>query len=374
MDRANSNCWQRKSNIMDTGNPSVCIRRGTALCSPVGNSNHSPGPGQRRAAIRHCLIPLMFLATCGSVVFGEAPQPRVSLASFADRLHQHDGLFSSRDTWAADSCGSEPYSCEKEGKCDTANCLEWLPRADVPFPMMAELVEGRDVTLPLPIGASIIWTDMYRTVGVSDVRLATGGNPPQPANRVSVPETTFNASSQIARVDLWVLPFLNVYGVVGETTSTGRVDVVVDQFPLAGSPPTIIDVDVRLNGPTYGFGATGGIGNKDYFLMVDINKTWTKFSSLDSELTALVVTPRVGMVIDHPYFKGTLHVGAMHQDTAQTVEVTVGALDVEIDQFEPKRWNFLVGGLWAVNERLMLMVEGGMGGRSYVISGLTVRF
>jgi hypothetical protein len=49
-------------------------------------------------------------------------------------------------------------------------------------------------------------------------------------------------------------------------------------------------------------------------------------------------------------------------------------LNVEVEQIEPRKWNFLVGGIYALDERLLLLVEGGMGGRSYVISGVTLRF
>jgi len=135
--------------------------------------------------------------------------------------------------------------------------------------------------------------------------------------------------------------------------------------------------DVLLEGTTYGGGFTTGIGSKRWFAMLDVNKTWTDFSSLSSELTALVITPRVGLVIDRPILQGEIHIGAMWQDTNQTVDLTLpigSGLHVEVDQIEPRPWNFLVGGLWAIDERVHLMVEGGMGGRSYVMSGLTVRF
>ena len=85
------------------------------------------------------------------------------------------------------------------------------------------------------------------------------------------------------------------------------------------------------------------------------------------------------MVVDRPFFKGAIHVGAMYQDTAQTVELLLdtpqlGPIEVHVEQFEPNKWNFLTGMLWGIDERLHLMLEFGMGGRSYVISGLTARF
>lgn len=55
-------------------------------------------------------------------------------------------------------------------------------------------------------------------------------------------------------------------------------------------------------------------------------------------------------------------IGAMWQDTAQTIEVIIdvpalGELDVSVDQIEPDPWNFLVGTLWAIDERLHAIVE-----------------
>jgi hypothetical protein len=52
---------------------------------------------------------------------------------------------------------------------------------------------------------------------------------------------------------------------------------------------------------------------------------------------------------------------------------TLGPIKVSLDQYEPERWNFLTGLLWAIDERFHATVELGMGGRSYVIAGLTVR-
>lgn len=267
----------------------------------------------------------------------------------------------------------------KKGEHDS--CVDWiLPRSNLPLPLMKQLAEDRDMTLPLPLGTSFIWTEMNRNVAIADVRLSFGSNPPTSADRVSVPETKMHASAKIARVDLWVLPCLNIYGLVGHTRVTGDIAVTVDRFPLPASPPVTINAPIDIEGPTAGWGATTGIGGKDWFAMLDVNQTWTDFDALDSELTALVVTPRVGLVIDRPWFQGEVHVGAMWQDTAQTVELTINhpilgnGLNVEVDQFEPRPWNFLVGGLWALDERVQVLVEGGMGGRSYILSGITVRY
>lgn len=256
----------------------------------------------------------------------------------------------------------------------------FLPRSNLPLPLMSGFAEEREIVLPLPLGTSFVWTEMNRNVAISDVRLAFGDNTPTSAERVSVPTTKFHASAKVARVDLWVLPCFNLYGLVGHTRSTGDVDVTISRFPLPISPPITLDIPVVLEGPTAGWGCTSGIGSADWFAMLDINKTWTNFEQFESSMTCLVITPRVGRVIDLPWFKGEIHTGAMWQDTRQTVELVIDhpilgpGLHVEVDQYEPRPWNFLIGGLWAIDERLQLLVEGGTGGRSYVLTGATIRY
>jgi hypothetical protein len=277
--------------------------------------------------------------------------------------------------WADHLSNREETEGERESVIDF-----FLPRSNLPLPLMRSFAEERDVVLPLPFGTSAIWTEMDRFVAVGDVRLGLGNTPPVSVNRVEVPTSKFHASSVVSRIDMWLLPCFNLYAIVGHTHSTGNVAVTINDFPLPVSPPVSFNVPVDLYGPTAGWGCTTGIGANDWIATLDVNQTWTAFSRLDSKMTALVVTPRVGRIVDQPWYKGEIHVGAMWQDTAQTVELTLdhailgNDLHIEVDQFEPDPWNFLVGGLWAIDERLQIMYEGGMGGRSYVVSGIVIRY
>ncbi|MDG2223089.1 MAG: hypothetical protein P8L85_17035 [Rubripirellula sp.] len=294
-----------------------------------------------------------------------------------------------------DNLGSDFLGCDGSA-CDAMNgsqagcgCLQWsdggscldrcLPRTDICLPLFGDKIADRGITLPLPVGFGVVSTFLKRHVAVSDVRVGIGGNTQQSLQRFQVDNFDVNADNQIARADLWILPCLNVYGIAGRTHSRGSVLINVSEFPLVSSPDLQIPLSFELNGFTYGGGATAAIGTADYFASVDINYSHTDFNSLDNELFALVISPRFGAIIDRDCFKGEVHIGAMYQDTQQTVEVVLdqpilGTIAVEVDQYEPDPWNFLVGGLWGIDERLHLMVEFGVGGREYVISGLTARF
>lgn len=295
---------------------------------------------------------------------------------------------------ACDTGGNERLACDAQG-CDgmgasrrSCGCLQWydggscldqcLPRTDICLPLFGDKIKDRGVKLPLPVGFGAVSTFLQRHVAVSDVRVSVGGGSQQSLTRFQVDTFDVNADNQIARADLWILPCLNVYGLAGHTHSRGDLLINVSEFPTVASPDLQIPISVDLNGFTYGGGATAAIGTKNYFASIDINYSHTDFNELDNELFALVISPRFGRIIDRSCFKGEVHIGAMYQDTEQTVDVVLdqpvlGTIAVEVDQFEPKPWNFLVGGLWGIDERLHLMVELGVGGREYLISGMTVR-
>lgn len=270
--------------------------------------------------------------------------------------------------------------CSADWRCEEPGCIDrWLPRSTVPLPFLKEMAEARGATLPLPLGVSVVNTQLERKIGVGDIRIGLGGAPPEKAERFSVANSTASSSTTIGRLDAWLLPCLNVYGIAGHTRSETTVQATVDGFPTPGSPSITLPIDVVLNGSTYGGGVTAAVGAGDYFALLDVTYTKTDFDSLASELSALVIAPRFGRKLDGRWYKGEVHIGVMYQDTAQTVNVVLdqpvlGEIQVAIDQYEPDPWNFLIGTLWAIDERLHLVVEGGFGGRKYLISGAILRF
>ncbi len=336
----------------------------------------------------------------GSLSAGECslfPQLHRKLANDCDAMSNCDGMAcdsSSCDAMTADHLlFAEPGHCScsacrgdegnKSRRCclkwgDGSSCLDFLPRTDLCFPLFREAAESRGATLPLPVGFSIVSTVLKRNVVVEDVRIGLGNSPPVSLERVNVNEFDTRATSEVARADLWVLPCLNFYAVAGHTRTTGDLVVDVERFPFPNSPPFSIPITIQLSGFTYGGGGTVAIGTPKHFATLDVNYTHTDFDLLANELFALVIAPRFGRVIDHPCYQGEFHLGAMYQDTRQTIEIEqdspVGPIKVSVDQIEPRPWNFLFGTLWAIDERLHAIVEFGFGGREYVISGLTARF
>ena len=87
------------------------------------------------------------------------------------------------------------------------------------------------------------------------------------------------------RPDLWVLPFLNVYGLFGYGTNT--IDVTLAR-PFEAK--TRVDRTAAL----YGFGGNISAGISRYFVVVDGNLSWADVEGLDSLTRANTISGRVG--------------------------------------------------------------------------------
>lgn len=116
---------------------------------------------------------------------------------------------------------------------------------------------------------------------------------------------TVTASSFNVRPDIWVLPFLDVYGVFGYGTSTTTVNIT--------TPVTLTSV-VTQNLKTAGFGFTTAFGLGPLFTAIDMNWTWNKPEKLDKPVPVNTFSVRLGHTFkfpDKPYRNIGVWVGGM---------------------------------------------------------------
>ena len=128
------------------------------------------------------------------------------------------------------------------------------------------------------------------------------------------------ASTLLFRPDIWVFPFLNIYGLFGLGSSRTEVNLTV---------PTDLQsvVDQRLK--TYGFGATAAGGIGPVWLAVDGNLTWSKPELLDDPVKVTTFGVRVGhnfVSKNKPYRNFGVWIGAMKVTLGSE---TVGAIQLK---------------------------------------------
>ncbi|SYU61492.1 lipoprotein [Klebsiella pneumoniae] len=270
------------------------------------------------------------------------------------------------------------------------------------LPLLGDEARKRGYVLPLPFGVSINYMDMRQNINVDSINFtglsldgrnidcgkdpvckhavnnifANGPVSLDNAFQIGVGHTRESSKTETLKLDAWLLPFMNVYGLVGHTEGHSISQIAVGlkgpngkEVPLPGMQ----DLDFRLDfkGTTYGMGTTlvGGVGN--WFTVLDANYTQTRFDILDGSIDALTFSPRVGYrfstpsvdALHLPAGKLNLWVGSMYQDVQQEFKGSLSDLSMpspmlqnmvnlanqdnngrfDVKQHLQSPWNVLVG-------------------------------
>ena len=187
------------------------------------------------------------------------------------------------------------------------------------FPIWGRQAIERGYDLPTPLGFNVGWFGAEQNIIISD--LAVGfNNPPEPASFIGFEKAESKITNWNARVDLWVLPFLNFYLMAG--TGDGQTKVFV-------SEPVKFETEVDFKGSNFGMGLTGVYGFKGFFTVADFNHQWATSSLLQAAVPVNVFSGRLGRAFRvgerSKRMKGTAWLGTMFQNMKNG---TVGSVDL----------------------------------------------
>ena len=252
------------------------------------------------------------------------------------------------------------------------------------LPVWGKAACEKGYVLPRPFGVSVGYMHQDQPFDVDDVFI-NGVDVKTPGVAV-VDEVQNEESTYLLRLDAWILPFWNVYGLLGRTNgeAIGPLQINLNPvFPvLCGLPGNNCQIDtsfeIKYDADVVGVGTTIAGGYKDFFGMVDINYTKADLDISVTDAEATVISARIGWNGKLGGFTGVLWVGAMHQDISQILdlELDVGddILNVSIDQSAQEPLNYLIGGQWDVNRSFSILAELGFGKRKSQMLNLTYRF
>jgi hypothetical protein len=188
------------------------------------------------------------------------------------------------------------------------------------------------------------------------------------------------------RADAWILPFWNVYGILAKTNGTAIGPLLIDLEPvfpnLCRLPGNDCQVDstFRLDykANVRGYGTTIAGGYKDFFGMIDYNRTTADLDISLTDAKATVISSRIGWNGKIGKFAGVLWVGVMYQDISQTLDLPLDigedTLLVTIDQSTQEAYNYIIGGNWDINRSFSILAEIGLGKRTSQMLNFTYRF
>lgn len=271
-----------------------------------------------------------------------------------------------------------PY---ESGKGSTGTCEN---RWSDFLPIWGKAACQQGYVLPRPFGVSLGFMHQDQPFDVGNV-VVNGIDVKTPGLAV-VNEVQNEESTVTLRLDAWILPFWNVYGILGRTEGDADGPLLVDLAPIFPGLCKLADnncqVDTKFKldytADVAGLGTTIAGGYKSFFGMMDINRTTANLDISTSDAEATVFSSRIGWNGQLGGFTGVLWVGAMYQDIEQTLdlEIDIGknTVDVEIDQSTAEPWNYLIGGQWDINRSFAVLAEFGFGERSSQMLNITYRF
>ena len=113
---------------------------------------------------------------------------------------------------------------------------------------------------------------------------------------VRIKDAIAGANAMNVRPDVWILPFLNVYGVLGKVKTSTEIDagIYLPDTTNAWSEVTSFATTAKFDGTVMGLGITPTIGVAGGWIALDMNFAWTDISSLDKPVKTFVFGPRFG--------------------------------------------------------------------------------
>jgi hypothetical protein len=225
--------------------------------------------------------------------------------------------------------------------------------------------EEQGIELPRPFGVGVNLIFMERDIEVTDVIVTVGNRPPEDLSDRASFDVSNRTTLSMVRLDAWVLPFLDLYVMAGETRTDTSLVASFEIAPPVGDPvPVVVEQNSRVNGPLYGGGATLVVGHGAFFAMLDANYARSDLELFDGTIDALLLSGRVGWHRDTGLGQWRVWTGVMVLDSSRTLTITTdiplfGQAVVEVDQRPVNPTTLELGGSLSINRRWEVLVEVG---------------
>jgi hypothetical protein len=157
-------------------------------------------------------------------------------------------------------------------------------------------------------------------------------------------KATATANAVNVRPDIWLFPFLNVYGLFVKAKTSTAIDasVWIPDAENNWTQMTAFSTTAKFDVTSVGFGLTPTVGIGHYWLALDMNCLWSDVSALDKPVFTFVFGPRVGKTIKlkKPDSNVAFWAGAMrvkfNSDTAGSLLLTDLFPGDQLDQLQVK--------------------------------------
>jgi hypothetical protein len=234
------------------------------------------------------------------------------------------------------------------------------------LPLLGEEATKRGIELPLPFGAGLVYYHLSRAIEISDVRVGRNGAPPASVSDFAQLASNSNVENLNLKLDVWLLPFVNLYAIAGYLWNDSKTTIDVELPPLLpGGPPRrrVLEVPTKIEGTVGGLGMTLAGGYGPWFMTYDVNADQADLG-FDDKFKAVVTSIRGGWNGKAGARPLRTWLSVTDWNTFATATGTVpdpdgGTLSFEVDQGPAYRYTYGVGGQYAASQWLEFAADGG---------------
>ena len=252
---------------------------------------------------------------------------------------------------------------------------------DRTLPFLAQSAIDKGFDLPEPYGVSLVYNYTEQDFIIDELSVFTKDGTAIDIDKIVALENAKPASHSLQlKVDAYLLPFLNVFAMVGGITGEAPLDVIIKR-----KRPNKSDLNVPVEAAVTGYSFTAGMMFATmidrYFISVPLTYTYSMLDRSYESRKVVNVSPRVGNVISlKNQGKLAVFIGANYMDVDLKAKGVVYSdsgeeLIYEAHQKNVDKWNMSLGYNWMFNRAYSWNLEiGFLGSRKNVTTGLNYRF
>ena len=188
---------------------------------------------------------------------------------------------------------NKPVGAKNESLVDSIKVMEY-PYA---LPILGAKAAARGYDLPYSAGIGVNYLWQKSDLVIEDLYVGFNNGPMYNLEEI----IRFNgAESRVSainfRPDIWVLPFLNVYGLFTQAATSTEISagLWIPDTANVWREVTSFSSKAEFQATGIGFGLTPTMGIGGGWLALDMNFTWQSISALDKPVFTFVFGPRMG--------------------------------------------------------------------------------
>jgi hypothetical protein len=241
-------------------------------------------------------------------------------------------------------------------------------QADSVFPLMREIAGDRDLPRPYGVGVDLFTLD--QDYDIEQLSFTLPGVGAVDTSTIDVDNEIFESD---VKFDVWVLPFLNVFGIFGHISGDTAVDLSGVPLQL---PVPLGTLDIDYSGQVWGGGATLAFGGEHWF--ASLTGTYAKSDlsgDFDSDVKSTTWQPRVGYLTGPwAFFVGGYYIDAEERHQGAIALPGLGQVPFDVQLESSSKFNPSAGVYYRLSDRAETTLELGGGDRQTTLFNFTWRF